>query len=166
MVQLAACARAWPHVLLWLKSPESVPVMAMLWILRVALPLLVIVTGSAGLALPTKRPLKTKLTGESVIAGAVIPRPLSETVCGLPMALSVKVMEPLRVPTAVGVKVTKMVQLPRAARLLPQLLVWAKSPLAAIVRLMSARTGLVLGSVTDCGAHGEPTGWRARFMCE
>src|SRR5260370_14721315 len=161
MVQVAECARAWPHVLVWLKSPASGPVMAMLWILRVALPLLVIVRGSAGLGVPTKRPLKTKLTGERVIAGAVMPRPLSETVCGLPMALSVNVMEPLRVPTAVGVKVTKMVQLPRAARLPPQLLVWAKSPLAAIVRLLSARTALVLVSVTDCGALGVPTGWLA-----
>jgi hypothetical protein len=33
---------------------------------------------------------------------------------------------------AVGVKVTLIVQLPPAASELPQLLVWAKSPLAAI----------------------------------
>ena len=117
MVQLAVCARVWPHVLLWLKSPKSAPVMAMLEILRVALPLLVKVTGSAGLAEPTRRLLKIKLTGESVIAGAVMPIPVRETICGLPTALSVMVMVPLRVPIAAGVKVTRIVQLARPARL-------------------------------------------------
>src|SRR6266852_2750377 len=127
MVQLAVCARVGPHVLVWLKSPASIPVTAMPAILRMALPLLVMVMGSAGLAEPTSRLLKIKLTGDSAIAGAVMPMPVSETVCGLPT----------------------------------QLLVCAKSPLAAMVRLVSGRAALVLVSVTDCGALGEPTGWLA-----
>src|SRR5258708_17924176 len=161
MVQLAVCARVRPHVLVWLKSLASVPVTAIPAILRIALPLLVMVMGSAGLAEPTSRLLKIKLTGESVIAGALMPMPVSETVGGLPTALSVMMMIPLRVPTAVGVNVTWIVQLARPARLLPQLLVCAKSPLAAMVRLVSGRAALVLVSVTDCGALGEPTGWLA-----
>ena len=39
-----------------------------------------------------------------------MPVPLSGTVCGLPLALSWTVSEPVRVPPAVGVKVTSRVQ--------------------------------------------------------
>ena len=45
--------------------------------------------------------------------------------------MSVMVTEPKRLPAAVGVKVTLMMQLAPAATLAPQVLVWAKSPLAA-----------------------------------
>ena len=43
--------------------------------------------------------------------------PLSETVCGLPDALSVIESVPVTVPTAGGVKVKLMVQLAAEARL-------------------------------------------------
>jgi hypothetical protein len=57
------------------------------------------------------------------------------------------VIEPVREPVAVGVKVTLRVQLAPAAMLEPQVLVWAKSPLA--VMLVIARVALpVLFSVT------------------
>jgi hypothetical protein len=58
--------------------------------------------------------------------------PLRATVCGDPPALSVTVSVPVREPATVGVKVTAMVQLAPGATLVPQLLVWAKSPEAAI----------------------------------
>ena len=57
-----------------------------------------------------------------------MPVPLKDTVCGLPEALSVTVSVPVREPAAVGVKVTFRVQLLLAAREVPQLLLWAKSP--------------------------------------
>ena len=44
------------------------------------------------------------------------------------LALSVTVNAALRVPVAVGVNVTLMVQLAPAATLEPQVFVWAKSP--------------------------------------
>ena len=47
--------------------------------------------------------------------------------------MSVMVIEPLREPVAVGVKVTLRVQLAPAPRLEPQLLVWEKSPLAVML---------------------------------
>jgi hypothetical protein len=72
---------------------------------------------------PTSRLLKTRLPGESVIAGALMPIPVRETICGLPTALSEIMMLPVRVPAVVGVNVTKMLQLDWAARLVPQLLV-------------------------------------------
>ena len=60
-------------------------------------------------------------------AGAV-PVPVRLTVCGLPVALSVRVTAAVRVPLAVGVKVTLIVQLAPAATELPHVLVCAKSP--------------------------------------
>jgi hypothetical protein len=51
------------------------------------------------------------------------PVPVRLTLCGLLAALSVKVIAPVRVPTAVGVKVTLIVQLPAAATNVPQVLV-------------------------------------------
>ena len=73
--------------------------------------------------------------GESVAPGAT-PVPLRLAVCGLPLALSVTVKVPVRVPVAAGWKVTLIVHLPAAASELPQLLVWAKSPLSAPVMAM------------------------------
>jgi hypothetical protein len=61
------------------------------------------------------------------------PVPAKGSVCGLPGALSVTLRVPLRAPPAVGVNVTLIVQLLPAARLVPQPLVAAKSPLAAML---------------------------------
>lgn len=123
MVQLALGARVWPQVLVWLKSPAFVPVTAMLTMFSVAFPLLLMEIVSGGLDVPTSRLLKTRLPGDRVIAGALIPIPVSETVCGLSTALSEMVMAPVRVPVAVGLNVTKILQLDNAARLAPQLFV-------------------------------------------
>ena len=49
--------------------------------------------------------------------------PVRLMLCGLLAALSVMVIAPVRVPVAVGVKVTLMVQLPAAATNVPQVLV-------------------------------------------
>jgi len=59
-------------------------------------------------------------------------------------------------PLAVGVKVTLMVQKFPAATETPQLLVWAKSPLAATPEMVSAALP-VLDRVTVCGALVAPT---------
>lgn len=64
--------------------------------------------------------------------------PLSETVCGLPDALSVTESVPVTVPTAGGVKVRLMVQLAAQARLEPQLSLSPKSAVAAIPAMLSA----------------------------
>ena len=73
--------------------------------------------------------------GESVAPGAT-PVPVKLAVCGLPLALSVTVKVPVRVPVAAGANVTLIVHLLPAASELPQLLVWAKSPLSAPVMAM------------------------------
>ena len=50
--------------------------------------------------------------------------------------MSVMVIDPLRAPMAVGVKVTVIVQGAPAARLEPQVLVWEKSPLAVMLEIV------------------------------
>ena len=67
------------------------------------------------------------------------PVPVRVTDCGLPVALSLMATVAVRVPGAVGAKVTLIVQLPPAATELPQLLLWLKSP-----ALLPANTRLVM----------------------
>ncbi len=97
---------------------------AMLLMVSVAVPLLVSVTVCAALVVPTCWLLKVRVLLDNVTAGA-IPVPLRLTLCGLPAALSVIDSVPVRVPVAVGVKVTLMVQLAPAATEAPQVFVWA-----------------------------------------
>ncbi len=68
------------------------------------------------------------MDGVKETVDAARPMPLRETVCGLPVALSVMLTDALRWPVAVGVKVTLMVQFAPALTLEPQVLVSAKSP--------------------------------------
>ena len=101
----------------------------MLVMLRVAFPVFVSVTACALLLVPTGWAGKLKEAGERLTAGAVpVPVRLTAWVAGL--ALSAMVIAPQREAVAVGVKVTLRVQLALPARLVPQVLVWEKSPLA------------------------------------
>ena len=85
------------------------------------------------------------------------PVPFSVTDCGEPETLSVMVRAPVRAPPAVGMNVTEMVQLPTAANALPQLLVSAKSPDAAMDEMLSVDPP-VLESTTGCATLVEPVG--------
>ena len=124
---------------------------------------------------------KVRLEGEILATAPVLP-PVPErlTVCGLPVALSVRVTAAVRVPVAVGVKVTLIVQLAPAATELPQVLVWAKSPglvpderdagegqgrVAGVVQGDGlSRAGGADGLVAEGQAGGGKTGcgWRCR----
>ncbi len=97
----------------------------MLLIVSVAVPLLVSVTACAALVLPTCWLPKLRLVLERVTAGAAgaTPVPVRLTLCGLPAALSVIDTVPVRVPVAVGVNVTLIVQLAAAATDAPQVFV-------------------------------------------
>jgi len=86
-----------------------VPVSARLVMLKVALPVLLRVTVCAVLGVATDCLPKARLVGESPSTGAV-PVPERLTVCGLPLALSEMLTEAVRLPLAVGVKVTLIVQ--------------------------------------------------------
>src|SRR6266478_3608718 len=113
------------------------------------------VTGCEALALPS--PCAAKLSAAGVAFRTLAPPvPVSDTVCGLPEALSVMVRVPVRVPVAVGVKVTLTVQLVLTARLVPQLLLCAKSPLAVMLATLAAAVP-VFDTVTGCDALLPPS---------
>jgi hypothetical protein len=90
------------------------------------------------------------------MAADATPVPLSVIFCGLVFALSVIVTIPVRDPAAVGVNVIEIVQLPRAATELPQVLVWAKSPVMVMLPTLKT-TDEPLLTVTDFAALVIPT---------
>ena len=112
------------------------PVTPMAVKVRLASPVLVTFTVCEGLVVPVGSDGKVG-GADKLTTGSAIPVPLKLTVCGLPLALSVMVRDPVLVPLAVGVKVTSMVQLALVATELPQVLVWANSPLAAMLVIAS-----------------------------
>ena len=75
------------------------------------------------------------------------PVPVTVTACGLPVALSVMVTDPVLVPEIVGVKVTLMAQLTLAATLEPQVLVWEKLPPTVMLEMLRVALPVLL-SVT------------------
>src|SRR5713226_7348650 len=99
----------------------------------------------------------------------VTPVPLRDTVCGLLAALSVIVTLALRLPAAVGVKVTLMLQEALTPKLAGQLLVWAKSPAfvpVTVILAMLSVTVPLLVSVTGCAELLVPTVWLPNVRLE
>jgi hypothetical protein len=91
-----------------------------------------------------------------------IPVPLRETICGLPGALSVMLSAAVRVPDAVGLNLTLMLQLAPAGSELPQVWVCTKSPalVPVIAMLLMVKLAVpVLLSVTIFGALVVPINW-------
>jgi hypothetical protein len=77
-------------------------------------------------------------------------------VVGLFTALLVIVTAPVRAPPVVGENVTLIVHVAFTARLVPQVFVCAKSPLAAIELIVADAVPLFV-TVTDCAAVVLPT---------
>jgi hypothetical protein len=86
------------------------------------------------------------------------PTPESAIVCGLPAALSVMVIDPNKLPEALGVKVTLIVQELPAATLVPQLLICAKFPDCVTLEITSGALP-ILDKVTGCAALVLPIAW-------
>jgi len=96
----------------------------MLVIFSTALPVLVSVTGCDALVVLVCWLVNVRLEVDRLTAGAAAPVPVRVMECGDPVALSVIVTAAVRVPTAVGVNVTLIVQVPLlAATVLPQVFV-------------------------------------------
>lgn len=129
-----AAAREFPQLFVSEKSPGSRPVIVMPVIVRVAFPALLRVNFCALLVDPTLTFPKERVLGDNVTVAAM-PVPLRDAVCGLPLALSAMLTVAVRVPVAVGLKVTLTWQLPPATTLL-QVLVCKKSVLFVPVMLM------------------------------
>jgi hypothetical protein len=107
------------HVFVWPKSAAFVPPSPIAVIVSAALPEFVRVTVWAAPLVPTTRDPKPRLVGENDTAGAAVtPVPVSVSRCGLPVALSVTATLAVRVPLAVGLNVTEIVQVAFTARVL------------------------------------------------
>lgn len=97
---------------------------------------------------------KVRLVAESNATG-VAPVPERVTVWGLPLALSLMVSMPVRVPETIGVKVTPIMQVARDASGPPvegqvlAVLSRAKSPLTVIELMLSGPSPLLV-RVTLC----------------
>jgi hypothetical protein len=124
-VQLDKAARLVPQILLEIaKSPAFVPEMAMLLMLSAVLPLFVRVVVFAPPILPSVTLAQVRLVGltEALPPVELVPVPESVTVCGLFVELSMNSKLAVRVPAAVGPKITFAVQLAETARVVPQVL--------------------------------------------
>ena len=89
-----------------------------------------------------------------------VPVPDSAMFCVPPLALSPMITTPVREPTALGVKITEITQVPPATtgveveHVVPELM--AKSPLAAMALMVSGPLP-VFDNVTDCAVVDVPT---------
>jgi len=174
--QKALAAMLVPQVFVWVKSPEFVPVMVMPEMLKDAVPVLVTVMSCPALVVPTVCDGKVKPdAGEIDTAdAAAAPVPVSAIACGLPIALSAMETEAVRTPDAVGSKVTLIVQVALAARLVPHVSVCEKSPASdpvieipemfrAVAPFVSVMSSAVLVVPTVCDANVRLEGEKLRL---
>jgi hypothetical protein len=101
--QLSPTPKVLPHVVVSEKSPAFVPAIAISQMCIVALPSFLSVTVMGVLLVPTDWLLKLRLVGVRLTP---VPTPVRITVWGLPPALSLMLIEALRGPGPVGLKVT------------------------------------------------------------
>jgi hypothetical protein len=123
--QLAAAARLAPQVLVEIaKTAAFVPEMATLLIVMAAVVPLLRVADCAGLVAPGAVLPNDRVVGLALTVPPVVPVPVpdSATVCGLLLAVSVKLRVAVRVPVVVGANTMVAVQLAEAARVVPQVL--------------------------------------------
>src|SRR5260370_657706 len=124
------------------KSPALVPAIVIPVKFKLAVLWLATVTVRPALVVPTSCGEKLRAEGDSVTALPVPPR-LAEW--GLPLALSLMVRVPIRVPTAVGLNATLIVQFVFGARLPLQVFAGiVKSPDATMLLMTSAVVPVLL----------------------
>ena len=102
-VQLSPAPKVLPQVVVSEKSPAFVPAIAISQMCIVALPAFSSVIVMGALLVPTDWLLKLRLVGERLTP---VPTPVRITAWGLPPALSLTLIEALRGPRPVGLKVT------------------------------------------------------------
>jgi len=156
-MQLAPTSTVAAQLLLWEKSPVAV----IEEIVSAAVPLLVSVTAEALPVVPAVWLGKVREPGAKTSVGAV-PCPLRLTIAGPAGAFPEMRRLPARLPGADGLKVTAMAQLAPTATEVPQVLVWAKSPVAATLARVRGPVPLLV-SVTALAALAVPTNWLAKF---
>jgi hypothetical protein len=161
-VQLAPGASPAPPIgqlLVCAKSPVLPVARLIPEMIRFDPPVLVIVTICGALVTPTLVVGNVNDVGFGVIAGAVIPVPVSVTVCGLVTSESVMVSCPVSTPVVVGANLTLILQLRPGAKAAPmQLLVSEKLALQVTLLIVSVVMP-TLTTVTVCAALSVPTSW-------
>ena len=98
-------------MLVWLKSAEFAPLKEIELMVTVVAPELATVRFIAALWEPTLCEAKVRLGGDTAMVAGDTPTPLSRTLCGLPLALSLKFRLALALPAVCGAKLTPTVQL-------------------------------------------------------
>ena len=121
MAQLAPTARVAAHVVVSLKSAELAPVIEIAIDVIATAPVFLTVMACVALLLPTVVLAKVSDAGVIVTGATAVPE--SATDCGEPVALSATLTVAVRLPVAVGLKVTEIVQLAAAASEAPQVVV-------------------------------------------
>jgi len=144
------------------KSPASAPLKVALSTLIGMFPVLVRVTFCVLLARPMGWLLKPRLAGESVAVVLTV-RPLPErlTVWGLPVALSVIVIAPVRAPVTVGINTTLIEHVAggvRNDRREQLVLVTWKSPLSTIRSNVTGKVPVFVTVICSARAVVWPTG--------
>src|SRR5579863_374412 len=142
-----------------LKSSASAPLVVNPAKLTAAVPVFVTITLNAALVVLIACEPNVNDVGVTVtVAAPGVPVPVKVTVCGLPVALSVNVIVPVRVPVAVGLNVIENTHdgasspmLGHCASVAP-----AKSPFIAILLKINGNSPL-LDTVTVCAALVVPT---------
>ena len=167
-VQFAPATRVEPQVVEEsTKSAALVPAIATLLMETVELCALVSITDCAALVDPTAVLANERLPGLGVRLFAATPRPVRATVCGLLVPVSVNCSVADRFPVVVGAKTIVAVQLPDAARVVPQVLAEiTKSPglvPPTAMLLMVIELVPLLVSVTDFGPPLPPTATKVQF---
>jgi hypothetical protein len=161
-VQLAPAASVVPQVLLKTeKSPGLAPLNVMpLRVIGVVLPLVRVATFCPPL-LPMATAAQEMVAGETEALPVVpVPVPESATVCGLFVAVLVKLRVAVRVPAALGLKATETEHTAEAARLAVQVeaeIVKSAALTPVMAMLLSAMDAGPFDSVTDCDALPDPT---------
>jgi hypothetical protein len=124
IVQFEPAASVVPHVVVCANLAALVPVSETAMPVIVAVPVFVSVTVCAGVVVESVGSDNVSEAGESDATAAAVP--LSETLCGEPVALSVMLSAAVTVPGPVGANVTDAVHVAPIAMLLPQVFVAAK----------------------------------------
>jgi len=81
----------------------------------------------------------------------MVPVPVRETVCGLPVALSATEIVPVTVPFATGVKVTEMLHEAPAAMVGVQVVVSAKPALALMLEMVRLAAPVLVRVIVCAG---------------
>jgi len=137
IVQFAPATSEFPQVLVCAYCVLAV----ILVMLSATVPELVIETICDALVVFSNSVPKLRLVGERPMFAPV---PVRAMVWGLPVALSLMVMVPVRDPTDKGVNFTVIVQRAAAASEAPQLFVSEKSPLGAMLMMLSTEVPVLL----------------------